>query len=239
MNRFITNINDGFNFSSALIDMIQKDGDHLILAYGYITNADAVKDIFKEVDKFLTKSKRNRVSVYVGVLGGRGAAIDTVNLRLDDLITESFLNKSMSNKFNIYGIENFHAKFGVMLRRNIPMSGLMGSSNLSNPALNNNNRCELDLYMEGGKENNLLIDFWEVNVAVLKDLPRERFRLLQLNVNREIEILKVDDILNSIKKEEGYLRKIYSDSASSIEEGFALYESDRDQGVFYEDPDSK
>lgn len=108
--------------------------------------------------------------------------------------------KGTKFQVDLFLVPDFHSKFCLMSNNPHvtpepegelvlpPVSGVMGSSNFTSAAFDES-RFELDLYMTGGRENNLLLDFSKTVASMLTS-------------NKQRAVLKCDLVKRKASKEE-------------------------------------
>jgi hypothetical protein len=237
-----------FSPLDALKQVVNSKGNHLIMAYGYITSSQTIVSIFAEVFEFLKSCADNKVSIFVGVMfvSGEKGSLDEKISELDrvfeSLLPEKLYEDGLSDRISVFGIKNFHPKFSIMLNESdeeetTPVSALTGSSNLSYSALSSANRFELDILMIADQKFNTLLNSFSKTVLKMLEasIDNEDIRLgkkvgdrIYWNfVNKEI----MDEIWNEKIQREHHELKFYTNSAHSEEDGQELYESDVALGI--------
>lgn len=238
----------------AIDEVINSDGNHLIMAYGYIYESEVVKSVFQKIISFLEKSEQNRVSIFIGLFFDKKQPDGLSNkiLDLDEmfkiLLPDSLFSRGVSERIAVYGIKEFHAKFSIMYRKSkegrLPVAALTGSSNLTFSALKNDDRFELDVLMLNTELRNPLIEsFSNTIIKMLKravqrqdsklgEMVEERIHWKPLSI-KEIEIMDsiMADIASEKQKQEFYDLAYYTNSAESKEDGIAMHESDIALGI--------
>jgi hypothetical protein len=85
----------------ALSDVINSDGNHLIIAYGYVYKSNVTSSIFDKIISFLEKNVQNRVSIFVGLLFDKDKADGLTEkiLDLDDAFKLFVVVELAGNRF--------------------------------------------------------------------------------------------------------------------------------------------
>ncbi|MFT5298092.1 MAG: hypothetical protein ACI9YH_004139 [Colwellia sp.] len=244
----------------ALNNVIEADGNHLVMAYGYIYSSEVIDDIFDtKIINFLKKSDNNKVSIFVGLFKKDKAEkleeLKRLEEHFENMLPKIWYEQGLSQKVSVFGIKNFHPKFSIMYNstggdQKAPVAALMGSSNMSYSAIGSKSRFELDILMLQEKEENQLLN--SLSSTALKmlnaSIKRQDVRLAERvkdNIHwrhvREEEVIAeiFRSEANRMREQEYYDNKYYTRSAFSPEDGVALHESDVEQGICSEYERSK
>ncbi|WP_305815382.1 hypothetical protein [Photobacterium leiognathi] len=233
---------------------------------------DALKELMNTINQKLLKNKELHVEIHLGLLVD-WKRVDTeffnkklkyhekYNLFFDVFKTQidktfnqlgNFpFDENVTDRIDIYGIPNFHAKYSLMIEsfNNFkPISGIMGSSNLTKGALWGKGRLELDLYMTGGEENELLCSFAKEVDQIREFNTGKKFASWSFK-DKEFEVYESEEMKHYLEVVEE-TREIFGEARreweleelvknqyflSSSEDREALLESDRDQEISYGD----
>ncbi|ENL1288379.1 hypothetical protein [Vibrio parahaemolyticus] len=272
MNEFLTRANNRSTYS-ALEQIFRSKGNYLILGYGYIgSQNDAMdkklNDLFCVINEELVNNKNLFVEIHLGLLVDwskvdksyissnlcykKKFAIfyNVFKTQIDSKfkqLGEFNFEESVKRRIKVYGIPNFHAKYSLMVDNCdsfSPISGMMGSSNLTKAALFDRGRLELDLYMKGGESNELLNLFSKEVAEIREHNTGKKFASWSFDTN-EFEVYESEEMkhyveslemLEHAREEmelEDHLANQYSDCSKRDKE--ALLESDRNQEISYGD----
>ena len=293
MNKFLTNNEDGSMYS-VINEIINSQGNLLILGYGYIGNENTdkkgnpvkikpkLKELFDNINKLLKVNVELRIEIHVGLFVSYDdfslAYKSSFSSMSKDMKREHFFElykKQIDTKFKLnqlaqfdfsdevkdriflYGIPNFHAKYCLMVdyyNTFTPIAGVMGSSNLSASALSDKQRLELDLYMSGSEDNELLYSFskkiksirdknvcgkfasWsfdrkEVDIYNSEEMKDFITREAETFERWVVEIEQEADKQDKLDLENNFEENLYISSSSS--EKIELNQSDLDQEIIY------
>jgi len=240
--------------NEALTRVISANGNHLVMAYGYISESDTIIKQFDEILTFLKKNRVNRVSIFIGLLCKPRMSIDEKITELEDvfktLLPDSLYDQGVSERVSVYGIKNFHPKLSIMYKEKqkpksrFPVAALFGSSNLSYSALEDESRYELDMFLSSDDEpDELLESLSRVTLKMLTKAYLGQDVRLASRIDERIHWkgVKMEQfaLLEEIAEEEAkekqlqefYELKYYTKSATSIEDGIALHTSDVEQEI--------
>lgn len=175
-NQFISKGSD-LSFEDALLTVIRSKGTKLVLSAGYVTKADEVTEIYKNIKIALEKNKKLQVEVYIGVFDSEYSTKEKIIELHEKHIPNNFLSIEEAERIQVYGIKEFHAKCYLMIdtkRDQVPIGvcGIMGSSNISMPTLSQGPRIEFDLFMKDGSGNLLLQSFTKEIEKVLENAKK-------------------------------------------------------------------
>ena len=154
--------------SDAIGQILQGAGNHLVLGYGYISRSGPVPALFDMIMSWLKADKNRLLSVYVGLIwdtrdpNSKAQAEVRVSETFEALLPGALYNEGIDDQIDVHAIYNFHPKFCLMWEWGngnspVPQAALVGSTNLSGTALQDPNRFELDVFMTGGSQNDLLV----------------------------------------------------------------------------------
>ena len=260
MIRFLSKYSD-LNAHDAIKKVVESEGDFLILGFGYVTPGQngKINQYLEFLNDQLLKNRRLKVEIHVGLMFNwnehykntpinerKEKFLELHKTEVNDTLTpfkNLRLSNAVVNRVKILGIPNFHAKFCLRTtcqQKFIGVSGTMGSSNLTNAALFSEDRSELDIYLSGGQENEVLQDF-SLCIKKLHDQnTNQKFASYCLGERKVLfheseEYLKqqlaIGEASDEHMREESYL-SMYADSYD--EEREALFESDLDQDIYYD-----
>lgn len=241
MAMFTSNVSSKCTTLDALRSVIASGGNRLILAYGYVTSAEIVVNVIEDVIAWLADDSSRVLELYIGCLWKAGDGkqkqerINGVRQSLDTLFPERLYERNVGSQIQVHVIPNFHAKFCLMLNGHddsgIPIQAIIGSSNLSAPALADKSRIELDLHLS--RESDLdLLESMRTSVFKMLDVLRSQqiFELGHEVRSRCFLYPALDEIDEIIEAEELERRKYYNHPLGDPN-GIALRESDIAQGV--------
>ncbi|MFM0718238.1 hypothetical protein PQQ73_18055 [Paraburkholderia strydomiana] len=180
MDQIVSKFGNFIRVDEAVNKVINAPGNLLTIGYGYITPSHTVNAVFKSIFKWLAKDSGNFLEIFVGVIWN--SKTPEAEHESEKKVKENFLNllpselydAGFSDRIIVYAVNQFHPKFMLKshetTEENIPSMGILGSSNLSHTALQDDARIELDVLMEsvGGQSNPLLDQFFSW-VEKLKD----------------------------------------------------------------------
>lgn len=260
MFEFLTKYRD-FNTSDAIKKVIESQGKFLILGYGYITpkQDSLLLEYFKILNRKMLEELDLEVEIHVGLLFNWDTDYKS---RSEEERRESFISdhqaqvtkklkefdnfnfdEAVKERIKIYGIPHMHAKFCLNVTDKIEfegVSGAMGSSNLTNVALFDWDRTELDLFMGGNPECEVLKSFSSAIRQLYEENKNQKYASYCLQSQtisfhesqayiREMDAMH--DAQKEYEREEGFL-SMYPDYYG--DERVAIFESDRDLEVCYD-----
>lgn len=241
------------SYIDAISEVIHSDGNQLVLAYGYIRSSPMPVRVFGEIKSFLEKSDDNQVLIIVGMFSQKKDSeeskleIKELSNVFSNLLGDELYTKGISDRVSVAGLENFHSKYCFMSKKNGEstrgISALIGSSNLSQPALGANNRCEMDLLIFQPDKEGTIDRFVELAYHQIEDAFRRECSTLGEGVRKRIhlspQLAEAVNIIDLVEREkqlrEFYDLKNYVESAASNEDAESLRDSDKQQGVASDD----
>jgi hypothetical protein len=245
MNIVASRYNASIKPAGAITQILSCSGDHLILAYGYISSGGGIPAIFDQLMTWLAGDKSRHLSVFVGVIydsrkpDSQAEKEKEIRETFKKLLPESIYRSGVSERIDVHAVKNFHPK--VCLLQNwgkkavpFPVAAFIGSSNLSASALWGEDRFELDIFMTGGKTNLLLVDLarW-LNATICNALDKEIPKIGQEIEDRIFYRPAIQEAERELKEEEFEIRKKWKHEPPDMAE--ALYESDRALGIRADD----
>lgn len=176
-----------------------KKGDVLIFGYGYIGAKGAPVEYFKEILEWLAKSDTRSVEIYVGILKDPSInkaefdkEMQKVTSDFKALLKDDSYAMGCTDRIRVAAIAGMHCKFAICCataadQKLVPLAGIFGSSNLSEPALTSTNRLELDLYI--GEHDPLMKQF----TAAIEEILDEADKLELFDLGYDVRKRTYDD----------------------------------------------
>jgi phosphatidylserine/phosphatidylglycerophosphate/cardiolipin synthase-like enzyme len=208
--RALVSTNEYSNVTPVLDELLSVQGNFLVMAYGYITYSDSIREDWIKIRNWLDSNHQNKLAIYIGVFCAENNNFSVLASSLISIFkngifpTEWFCN----NKITINGVDNFHPKvMCIGNQKQTPGKGeleiviggaIVGSSNFTD-ASRYGDRLEFDLLLNSKNiaDTNITDSFNEL-INKAKSCINYNFND---SLNQEIEKMRSKEAINKQKKE--------------------------------------